>query len=70
MSDEPVMSKFLCERAAKSGLKLEHLHLAISCDDLDGLCRLFSEIDDDGNARITKMNRIIQNVYNFLTEMK
>ncbi|CAG2255966.1 unnamed protein product [Mytilus edulis] len=40
MSDEPVMSKSLCERAAKSGLKLGHLHLAISCDDFDGLCRL------------------------------
>ncbi|XP_063441158.1 serine-rich adhesin for platelets-like isoform X2 [Mytilus trossulus] len=70
MSDEPIMSKSLCERAAKSGLKLEHLHLAISCDDFDGLHRLLSEIDDDGNVRVTKMNRIIQNVYNFLTEMK
>ncbi|VDI51767.1 Hypothetical predicted protein [Mytilus galloprovincialis] len=70
MSDEPVMSKSLCERAAKSGLKLGHLHLAISCDDFDGLHKLFSEIDDDGNVRVTKMNRIIKNVYNFLTEMK
>ncbi|XP_071182154.1 uncharacterized protein [Mytilus edulis] len=70
MSDEPVMSKSLCERAAKSGLKLRHLHLAISRDDFDGLRKLFSEIDDDGNVRVTKMNRIIKNVYNFLTEMK
>ncbi|XP_052066308.1 uncharacterized protein LOC127705961 [Mytilus californianus] len=70
MSDEPVMSKSLCERAAESGLKLGHLNLAISCDDFDGLHRLFSEIDEDGNVRVTKMKRIIKNVYNFLTAMK
>ena len=58
--------KEMVTKISRSGLCLQHLHLAINRNGLDGLSQLFKENTLNGKPRVTSTKRIIENVFNYL----
>ncbi|XP_077999429.1 uncharacterized protein LOC144452249 [Glandiceps talaboti] len=66
--DNKVLSKSMAQKVAGSGLCYQHLHLAYQRDGFNSLRDLFSE-DSGGTVRVTKSDRIINNVCNFFNSL-
>lgn len=65
-----VMSKAMALKAAKSNLKLCHLRTATNRKGLAGLKALLSETTEQGSVRVTSSNKIINRIFEFLSENK
>ena len=63
--DKKVISRAMSTRIASSGLSLDHLKLAVSRGELDGLAELFKE-KVEGKPRVTARMSIIQRVFDFM----
>ncbi|XP_077990944.1 uncharacterized protein LOC144445275 [Glandiceps talaboti] len=65
---EKVITQYMAEKIAKSGLTFGHLNTAFMEDEQFGLTRLLSEIQPDGKPRVTKTKRIIRNIASYFEE--
>lgn len=57
-----VVSKEMVNKISKSGLCLQHLQLAISCNSTDGLTQMLKEKSFDGKPTVTSLKRITESV--------
>ena len=68
MVSEKVISSNMVQKMAGSGLKMSHLQLAYARDPDRGIKNIFTETVQ-GAARVTKNNKIIENVNTFFAKL-
>ncbi|CAC5385442.1 unnamed protein product [Mytilus coruscus] len=66
--DCKAISKSCAKKAARSNLKLLQMKSSLQRGGIEGLRALLGEKSSDGTVRVTKCNRVIQNLFDFLKQ--